>query len=114
MIRAVDRALRQHPMVVHTLFVDDLAAAICAPAKVVEEDLGGFIDDIAEFITSTGQQLSPTKSVAYTSKPELSDRLVARWAAKGIKLQKKTRVKALGVGLAAGRGRNQCCQDPIA
>ena len=106
MIRAVDRALRLHPMVVPTLFVDDLAAAICATMKAVEEELGGFIESVAEFITSTDQQLSPTKSVVITSKPELTDKLVSRWAAKGIKLQKKTRVKALGVGLAAGRSRN--------
>ena len=106
MIRAVDRARRLHPMIVPTLFVDDLAAAICAIEKAVEDELGGFIESIAEFITSTDQQLSPTKSVVITSKSELTDKLVSRWAAKGTKLQKKTRVKALGVGLAAGRSRN--------
>jgi hypothetical protein len=52
-------------MVVPTLFVDDLAAAMCATMEAVEEELGGFIESIAEFIASTGQQLSPHQVGGY-------------------------------------------------
>ena len=55
MIRAVDRAKRQFPTVRPTLFVDDLAASVTAPAKHVVDNLGGFIIEIAAFIKSTDQ-----------------------------------------------------------
>ena len=106
MIRAVDRARLQHPAVTPTLFVDDLAASICAPAQRVVDELGGFIEIIADFITSTGQELSPTKSVLVASSKQLGEQLIERWEKLDIHIKWKEKVKALGVGLAAGRLRN--------
>ena len=106
MVRVVDRALRLRPTVFPTLFVDDLAADIIAPEKSVVEELGGFIEVIAEFVESTDQELSPSKSLCTASTKELAMALVKRWRAKGIYIQWKKQVKALGVGLAAGRRRN--------
>ena len=69
-------------------------------------ELGGFIEKIGTFITETEQELPPIKSVVVASTTELANDLNERWARAGIKIQPKTRTKALGVGLAAGRRRN--------
>ena len=50
MIRIVDKACSLYPMVVSTLFVDDLASDVTAPAKHVVQQLGGFIETIADFV----------------------------------------------------------------
>ena len=63
MIRIVDKACRLFPMVSPTLFVDDLAADVTAPEKHVVQQLGGFIETVADFIHRTGQELSKTKSL---------------------------------------------------
>ena len=47
MIRVIDRALTLFPTITPTLFVDDLAAAVCAPAKHAIAQMGGFIEYIA-------------------------------------------------------------------
>ena len=70
------------------------------------EELGGFIGKMGTFIAGTGQELSPKKSVVVSSTLELSNSLCERWAEAGIKVTPQTRVKALGVGLAAGKRRN--------
>ena len=41
MLRIVDKACKLHPMVVPTLFVDDLAADVTAPADLVVKQRGG-------------------------------------------------------------------------
>ena len=74
MIRAIDRALRIHPTITAVLFVDDLAADTCALAKHVGNELGGFIEEVAEFVVETNQELSPTKSVCTASTTELGRR----------------------------------------
>ena len=53
LIRAIDFALKLHPMVTPTLFVDDLAADMCALVKHIVARLGGFIDVVATFIKDT-------------------------------------------------------------
>ena len=58
MMRAVDTAVRLFPRVNPTLFVDDLAADMTGPSKHVEEQLGGFIEEMAKFINGTEQELS--------------------------------------------------------
>ena len=67
---------------------------------------GGFIESIATFVTSTGQELSGTKSLCTASLKELGKELCDRWAKKGISIQYKERVRALGAGLGAGVRRN--------
>ena len=106
MIRAVDRALTFHRTITPTLFVDDLAAEVCGPAHVIKEELGGFIEKIAEFVAETGQELSPTKSLCTASSDELGKALCKRWERSGINIHFRKKVKALGVGLGAGRRRN--------
>ena len=106
MVRPVDRALKAFPAVTPTLFVDDLAAQVCQPAKRAMQQLGGFIESIAAFVSSTKQMLSTTKSNVTASSRWVGEALVARWAKKGILIHYKSRVKSLGVGLGAGVRRN--------
>lgn len=62
MVRVIDRALTLFPTITPTLFVDDLAAEVCAPARHAIRQMGGFIEYVAEFITDTKQALSTSKS----------------------------------------------------
>jgi hypothetical protein len=94
MIRAVDRALTFHRTITPTLFVDDLAAEVCGPAHVIKEELGGFIEKIAEFVAETGQELSPTKSLCTASSDELGKALCKRWERSGINIHFRKKVKA--------------------
>jgi len=104
MSRAVDRGTKLHPTVKPTVFVDDLAADMCGPMKRVAEELGAFVEGIANFIKGTGQALSKTKCVCTTTTKELGDMLETRW--KDLQIKAVKRVKALGVGLGAGIRRN--------
>ena len=106
MIRAIDAALKLFPRVNPTLFVDDLAADMTAPANHLVEQLGGFIEHVAMFVKDTDQELSSTKSLCTASHKEVGVQLCERWAAKGISIIYKERVKALGAGLGAGVRRN--------
>ena len=54
LIRVIDRALTLYPTITPTLFVDDLAAAVCALAKHAIKQMGGS--------SSTWQPLSPIRS----------------------------------------------------
>ena len=106
MVRVIDRALKLFPTLTPTLFVDYLAAEVCAPAKHAISQMGGFIEYVAEFITDTKQALSTTKSNVTASSKWVGDALVERWKKKGIQIHFKHRVKALGVGLGVGVRRN--------
>ena len=106
MMRAVDAAVKQFPRVNPTLFVDDLAADVTGPWKHVVKQLGGFIEAVATFVITTGQELSGTKSLCTASLKELGKELCDRWAKAGISIQYKDRVRALGAGLGAGVRRN--------
>ena len=106
MIRVIDRALTLYPTIMPTLFVDDLAAAVCAPTKLAIDQMGGFIEYVAEFIVYTGQALSPTKSNVTASCRKVGEALVTRWKKVGIVIHFQLRVKALGVGMGAGVRRN--------
>ena len=55
MIRIVDKACMLYPMVVPTLFVDDLVADVRAPVKHAVRQVGDFIETVADFINGTGQ-----------------------------------------------------------
>ena len=96
MVRAIDRALVIHPTITAVLFVDDLAADTCAPAKHVESELGGFIEEVAEFVVETNQELSPTKSVCTASTTDLGKALCELWEEKCIHIYFRRKVKALG------------------
>ena len=88
------------------MFVDGLVVAICAPTKHAIEEMGGFIEYVAEFISATKQALSTTKSNVTASSRAVGEALVARWKKKGILIHYLSRVKALGMGLGAGVRRN--------
>ena len=106
MIRVIDRALTLYPTITPTLFVDDLAAAVCVPAKHAIKQMGGFIEYVADFISETKQALSTTKSNVTASTKAVGDALVERWKKGGIIIHYLHRVKALGVGMGAGVRRN--------
>ena len=84
MLRVVDRACKLYPMVGPTLFVDDLAADVTAPATLVVQQLGGFIETVASFIEDTKQELSKTKSLLTASTKKIGDLLCCRWKENGI------------------------------
>ena len=106
MVRAIDRAMKLYPAITPTLFVDDLAAEVCAPPRHAIDQMGGFIEYVAEFVFRTKQALSTTKSNITASCKGVADVLIERWGKKGIVITFKHRVKALGVGLGAGVRRN--------
>lgn len=106
MIRVIDRVLTLFPTISPALFVDDLAAAVCAPAKHAIKQMGGVIEHVADFIAGTKQALSTTKSNVTASSRWVGDALVERWKKKGILIHFQHRVKALGVGMGAGVRRN--------
>ena len=106
MIRIVDEACRLYPMVAPTLFVDDLAADVTAPAALVVKQLGGFIETVAKFVDDTRQELSKTKSLLTATTKKIGDELCSRWKEMGILIKFRRKVKALGVGLGAGIRRN--------
>ena len=106
LIRCIDAALILYPQVTPTLFVDDLAADMTAPTKHLMGKLGGFIEYVAKFIGETQQELSKVKSFCSASCREVGEKLCRRWAVSGIIIKYVNKVKALGVGLGAGRRRN--------
>ena len=79
LIRVIDRALTLYPTITPTLFVDDLAAAVCAPAKHAIKQMGGFIEYVAAFIFDTKQALSTTKCNVTASSKAVGDAIVMRW-----------------------------------
>ena len=93
-------------MVAPTLFFDDLAAGVTARAKQVVQQLGGFIETVAEFVSGTGQELSKTKSLVTATTTKIGEELCSRWKGKDIHITFRKKVKALGVGLGAGIRRN--------
>ena len=76
----------------------------------MESELSGFIEEVAEFVVDTNQELSPTKSVCTASTTELGKALCERLEKKGIHIQFRRKVKALGVGLES-RKTQKCCGD---
>lgn len=87
------------PMIVSTLFVDDLAVDITAPIGLVVTQLGVFIETIAKLVEDTEQELSKTKSLLTATTNKIGDEFCKRWEEKGILITFRKRVKALGVGL---------------
>ena len=100
------RSVADFPTITPTLFVDDLAAAVCAPAKHAINQMGGFIEYVADFVTDTRQALSATKCNVTASSKWVGDAVVERWKKKGILIHFQHRVKALGVGMLPGVRRN--------
>ena len=100
----MDKAVSFHKMIKPTVFVDDIAADMAGPDDQVVRNLGGFIERIARVFKKNGLELSAKKSVCTASTKTLGRRLAQRWKAHGISFCQ--RVKALGVGMAAGCRRN--------
>lgn len=103
MIRLIEKARRLAPMVVPTLFVDDIGAEVMGPAKVVIEQLPKFVKSIAKSVTDAVMELSGTKCVCNASTDKLGRSLQENLKPLNVKYQKQ--VKSLGVGLAGGRRR---------
>jgi hypothetical protein len=100
----MDRATLMYKMIEPTVFVDDIAADMCGPEKQIVRNLRGFIDVIADFFKTNRLELSSKKSVCTATTKKLGNKLVDKWKTHGIQFCE--RVKALGVGLAAGCRRN--------
>jgi hypothetical protein len=104
MIDCVDSALRAHPTIEPTLFVDDLSGERDGSHKIIVKELGGFIEKVAKRVHDDDMELSQTKSVVTASNPQLGAEMVERLRPQAIKHM--LRVKSLGVGMAAGVRRN--------
>ena len=85
MLRKVERARSFFPMVIPTLFVDDLSAECTGPKKVILEQLVPFIEMVAEDIERSGMELSRKKCVCSANTDELGRELASRWKHYGIK-----------------------------
>ena len=84
MINLVEKALRAHPSVTPTVFVDDLAAESAGPDEWIKAELGGFIIVIVEGFKANLFELSGTKSLVTASTDELGKALVDLWGESGI------------------------------
>ena len=73
MLRIVERPLKLHPLVVPTLFVDDLSAECTSPDKVIKVELGGFIKSVAVQIEAFEMELSREKSVSIANSKGLKE-----------------------------------------
>ena len=78
MIRKVERALTLHPMIVPTLFVDDLSAECTGPEGVILDKPVPFINTVAADIESDGMELSRKKCVCTANSDELGYKLADR------------------------------------
>ena len=106
MINLVEKALRAHPSVTPTLFVDDLAAESAGPDLRIKKELGTFITVIAEGFKANQFELSGTKSLVTAATDGLGEMMEHLWKEAGILIKYVRKVKALGVGLGAGVRRN--------
>lgn len=104
MLHIVEGALTFAPMVQPTLFVDDLAAEIVSPVKVIAKQLAVFVKHVAKKVAESAMELSATKCVCNASTDELGHELEEKL--KPLKVTYQRRVKSLGVGLTGGRRRN--------
>ena len=62
MLRNICRALKLHPSITPTSFVDGVAVECTDLNEVVAKELGGFIKEVAVQIKADGMELSKTKS----------------------------------------------------
>ena len=104
MIRIIIKAIKAHPTVVPSCFVDDLSAEATGPDKAVVQELGGFVRNVAESFDEAEMELSKTKSVCTASTESLGKELEANLKDLAVNFEKT--VKSLGVGLGAGVRRN--------
>ena len=102
MIRKVDQACRLFKSIVPTLFVDDLAAEQTGPHEHIKEDLGGFIEFIADELKKNEMKLNQVKSVFTASTDKLGALMEKRWAKLGLKFHKQS--KHLGRAWREGGG----------
>ena len=106
MINLVEKALRAHPSVTPTLFVDDLAAESAGPDLWMRKELGRLITIIVDGFKANRFVLSDTKSLVTAATDGLGEMMEQLWKEAGILIKYVRKVKALGVGLGAGVRRN--------
>lgn len=103
MIDIVDSALRCHPSVTPTLFVDDLSAESMAGTLHVLKHLVGFTRHVCRRVAADGMEVSATKSICTASSEKLGRGIADDLADCRIPFARM--VKSLGTGLGAGRRR---------
>ena len=104
MIRIVDRASQISPMVVPTLFVDDLSAEVAGGQKFVQTNVVQFTRQVCSDIERDGMEVSRTKSICTASSDTVGKEVAAELSMYGIKYASK--VMSLGAALGAGVRRN--------
>jgi len=104
MIRIVDRASQLSPMVVPTLFVDDLSAEVAGGHKFVHNNVVQFTKQICRDIEKDGMEISRSKSICTASADEVGRGVAAALSEFGIKFSRT--VVSLGAALGAGTRRN--------
>jgi hypothetical protein len=105
MIDIVEQALRVHPSVTPTLFVDDLSAESVSVERHVKHHLVRFVHMVCERIKADGMEVSATKSVCTASTERLGQELAEELSQHGVRFTRMT--KSLGTGLGSGvRGSN--------
>ena len=93
------KALRAHPSVAPTIFVDDLAAESMGPNGWLKSELGGFITVVVQGWKENCCELSGTKSLVIASTVELGTMMEEMWKGGAIFIKYTRKVKVLGVGL---------------
>ena len=105
MLDVVDAAYKVFPQVSPCVYVDDIMAAALADSdEEVKSALTNFLRSICSRLTADGLEISASKSVVTASSQSLGEDIAANLSQFGIRFTK--RVKALGIGLAAGNRRN--------
>ena len=78
LINLIDATLIVHPMVVITVYVDDISAEMTGPDKHIEKELGDCILEIADALIANHQTLSNTTCVCTVSTDTLGKTLELR------------------------------------
>ena len=100
MISIILKTMMVLPMVIPSCFMDDLFVEMIGPDHRIEEDLAGFIQDIAKSFRGDELELSKIKCVCSASTVTLGKKLEKKW--KGLEIFFHVGVKSLIVGLRVG------------
>lgn len=104
LIRIIDKATAAFPLVVPTVYVDDMSAETTGEEHEVNSGLAGFGKVVCHQLALAEMEASKTKSICTASSRKLGLEVQAALSEHGIKFEPY--VKSLGIGLAAGVRRN--------
>ena len=104
MISPLDAAVKAHPTVVPTAFVDDVACELSGRQEAILHHLVGFVLIVCNALESAGNEISTNKSICSASSIETGLMMQSALTKFAIKFHR--RVKSLSTGLRVGSVSN--------